>query len=249
MNVARSLHTATLLNNGKVLVASGRHGGKPTPTAELFDPVSNTFTLTGSLNLGRKRFRASFLLDGTVLVTGGATLAIDQQPDDGTPTAELYNPTTGTFAYTPQNMHTGRTEHDATVFPDGTVLVTGGLNKPAPSDLYQPSTQSFSAVGQLVQDRIRHTAILLSNPAWGSLVGKAIIIGGSTLGNSIYGSLQQALDSVEIYDPATRLCSFFGTMTAPRQNHTAQLLNDGRILITGGVGRPFVSGTAELVTP
>ena len=74
-------------------------------------------------------------------------------------------------------------------------------------------------------------------------------IGGDVTGGTVFGGAQQALDSVEIYDPATGQFSFFGTMTVARQNHTATLLNDGRIMIAGGVGRPYVSGTAELVIP
>ena len=108
---------------------------------------------------------------------------------------------------------------------------------------------TFSAVGQLIQPRGRHVSLLLSNPAWGSLVGKVLVIGGDITGGSIFGGAQQALDSVEIYDPATGLFSFFGTMTVARQNHSATELGDGRILIAGGVGRPFVSDTAELVIP
>ncbi len=101
----------------------------------------------------------------------------------------------------------------------------------------------------MVQQRLRHVAIRLSNPAWGSLVGKVLIFGGSKKGSPVFGGLQEALGSVELYDPATGQFSTFGTMTVERQNHTAVELLDGRILIAGGVGRPFVSGTAELVTP
>jgi hypothetical protein len=90
-------------------------------------------------------------------------------------------------------------------------------------------------------------AIFLSNPAWGSLQGQVLIIGGATVSTDIFGGIAQALDSVEIYDPTTGVFSSFGTMTVARQNHTATLLNDGRIMIAGGVGRPFVSGTAEIV--
>jgi hypothetical protein len=100
-----------------------------------------------------------------------------------------------------------------------------------------------------VQARGRHRAILLSNPAWGSLQGKVLLIGGDITGGSVFGGAQQALDSVELYDPGTGTFNLFGTMTVARQNHTATLLNDGRIVITGGVGRPYVSGTAELVIP
>ena len=146
-------------------------------------------------------------------------------------------------------MHVGRTEHESTLLPDGTVLQSGGLTLPNLADVYQSSTQSFTNSGELGQERYRHIAVLLSNPAWGSLAGQVLILGGATVSTGIFGGIAQALDSVEIYDPTAGLFSSFGTMTAARQNHTATLMDDGRILIAGGVGRPFVSGTAELVTP
>jgi hypothetical protein len=111
------------------------------------------------------------------------------------------------------------------------------------------NTRSFSLVAGVLQPRQRHIALLLTNPAWGALTGKVLVIGGAATGNSVYGGLQQALDSVELYDPTTAQFSQFGTMTEARQNHTATLLPDGRILIAGGVSSPAISGTAELVTP
>src|SRR5262249_33207657 len=98
-------------------------------------------------------------------------------------------------------------------------------------------------------DRSRHVAILLTNPIWGSLTNQVLIIGGSTTASSLFGGLNVALDSVEIYNPATQQFSLFGSMLTARQNHTATLLPDGRILVTGGVGSPAVSGTAELFIP
>ena len=250
MITRRSLFTATLLNDGRVLMAGGRHGAHPIPQAEIFDPVSQVFTATGDLNLQRKRHRASLLPDGTVLVSGGATLSNNDDPNVGTPTCELYDPTAGTFTWhPPQDMHTGRTEHESTLLPDGTVLESGGLTIPSPADVYQPGTQSFTTSGELAEERYRHVAVLLSNSAWGSLVGQVLILGGATTGTALFGNIAQALDSVEIYNPATGQFSLFGTLTVARQNHTATLLDDGRILIAGGVSRPFVSGTAELVNP
>jgi hypothetical protein len=250
MNVGRSQHTATLLNDGKVLIAAGRRGGDETATAELYDPASGLFSLTGSLRLKRKRHRASLLLDGTVLVSGGATFQnAHGSGEEPTDTVELFRPTTGRFSRVGR-MHFGRDEHESTLFPDGTVLMSGGnLNVSGEGDVYQPGTQTFSAVGVMVQQRLRHVAILLSNPAWGSLVGKVLIFGGAKTGSPVFGGLREALDSVELYDPATGQFSTFGTMTVERQNHTAIELLDGRIFIAGGVGRPLVSGTAELVTP
>jgi hypothetical protein len=250
MNNGRSLHTATLLNNGTVLVAAGRKGPNPLNTAEIFNPVTNTFSLTGMLNVQRKRHAANLLLDGTVFVEGGASLSNGQPVNNGTPTAEIYNPSTGTWAiHPPQDMSTGRTEHTATLLPNGTVMVCGGISTLLPSDLYNPASQTFSTTGGLLHQRQRHVSLLLTNPAWGSLVGKVLAIGGAYTGSPVFGGVQVALDTVEMYDPSTAQFTLFGTMTEPRQNHTATMLNDGRILIAGGVGSPAVSGTAELVTP
>src|SRR5215831_736823 len=251
MNNGRSLHTATLLpSNGTVLVAGGRHGPNPLNTAEIFNPVTQSFAFTGQLNVQRKRHAANLLLDGTVLVEGGASLSNGQPVNAGTPTAEIYNPSTGTWAiHPPQDMSTGRTEHTATLLPDGTVMVCGGVSSLLPSDLYNSASQSFSTVGGLLHQRQRHVSLLLTNSVWGSLQNKVLAIGGAFTGSPVYGGIQQALNTVELYDPSTAQFSLFGTMTEPRQNHTATLLNDGRILIAGGVSSPSVSGTAELVSP
>jgi hypothetical protein len=250
MNQSRALHTANLLPGGKVLFIGGViTGGDETPTSELYDPATGTFAYSGLLKLKRKRHTATLLPDGTVVAAGGNYLANSQGGGDReTNTAELYNPATGLFASV-QNMNVARSEHDATLLFDGTVLISGGVFTSAVSDLYHPDSATFSAVGRLNQARGRHRALLLADPIWGALVGKVLIIGGDVTGGTIFGGAQQALDSVEIYDPITGLFSNFGTMTVARQNHTATQLPDGRILIAGGVGRPFVSGTAELVTP
>ena len=144
----------------------------------------------------------------TVLVSGGASLSNDQQPNSGTPTCELYDPTTGLFSeYPPPDMSVGRTEHESTLLPDGTVLISGGLTLPNNADIYQSGTKSFTPGGELNQERYRHEAVLLSNPAWGPLQGQVLIIGGATVSTGIFGGIAQALDSVEIYNPATGLFS------------------------------------------
>jgi len=256
----RSLHSATLLPNGvltfpagSVLVAGGRKGATPLRTAEIFNPDTETFATTGMLNIQRKRHAATLLLDGNVLVEGGASVSNGMPVDAGTPTAEIYytsGPLAGTWTnHPPQDMSTGRTEHTATLLPNGTVLVCGGIPVILPSDLYNPATQAFSTTGGLLQARQRHVSLLLTNPAWGSLVGKVLAIGGAFTGSPVFGGIQEALDTVELYDPSTGQFSLLGTMTEARQNHTATMLNEGRILIAGGVSSPTVSGTAEVMTP
>jgi len=266
MHDGRSLHTATLLPNGvltfppgSVLVAGGRHGATPLNTAEIFNPATGLFTTTGMLNVQRKRHAANLLLDGNVLVEGGASLSNGQPVNAGTPTAEIYytsGPLAGTWAiHPPQDMSTGRTEHTATLLPPdsfhplGTVLVCGGVSTLLPSDLYDPVSETFSTTGGLLHQRQRHVSLLLTNPAWGADVGKVLAIGGAYTGSPVFGGIQVALNTVEEYDPSTGQFTLFGTMTEARQNHTATMLNDGSILIAGGVSSPAVSGTAELVTP
>lgn len=244
----RALHTATLLNSGKVLVVGGvQTGGGVTATTELFDPATETFSLSGSLALGRKRHRESLLLSGKVLVSGGNFLENGQSGGEReTDTAELYDPANGLWTSV-ENMSSVRSEHESTLLTDGTVLISGGILIQTPSEVYDPSALAFSDVGEMIQTRGRHVALRLKNPAWGSLVGHVLAIGGDVTGGSVFGGGQQAFDSVEIYDPGTDQFSSFGTMTVARQNHSATELNDGRILIAGGVGRPFVSATGELL--
>jgi hypothetical protein len=244
----RSLHTATLLGTGTVLVAGGRKGANPLKTAEIFNPMTETFSSTGMLNVQRKRHAANLLLDGTVLVEGGASVSNGQPVNAGTPTAEIYDSGMGKWTQV-GDMSTGRTEHTATLLPDGTVMVCGGISTLRPSDSYNPASQNFSTVGGLLQARQRHVSLLLTNPAWGSLVGKVLAIGGAFSGSPVFGGIQEALDTVELYDPSTGQFTLFGTMTEARQNHTATILNDGRILIAGGVSSPSISSTAELVIP
>jgi hypothetical protein len=144
-------------------------------------------------------------------------------------------------------MQVARGEHESTLLPDGTVLISGGTyTSGATTEIYQPSTQSFTPAGQLVRNRLRHTALLLSHPSWGSRVGSVLIIGGIADTTSLSGR-EQALETTELFDPVSGQCTQFASMAVARENHTATQLLDGRILVTGGVGRTFVSATAELL--
>src|SRR6266446_3024592 len=72
MSQFRKLHTATLLSNGKVLVAGGRPIAQAT-TSEIYDPAAQTWTNSAALNTGREFHTATLLQDGRVVVTGGQT--------------------------------------------------------------------------------------------------------------------------------------------------------------------------------
>ncbi|HEX5411148.1 MAG TPA: kelch repeat-containing protein [Terriglobia bacterium] len=215
MSAARAGHTATLLPNGKVLIAGGARDLTEVATAEIYDPATGTFTATGSLGTARAGHTATLLSDGNVLMAGGS--------DSTAPliSAEIYNTVTGSFAPT-ANMGTPRTSHTAARLADGRVLVAGGYDgtaDTATAELYDPSTGSFKTTGAMGTVREEHTATLLSD-------GDVLIAGGS--------SASETLASAEIYSPATGSFAPTGNMATPRTGHTATLLQDGRVLVIGG---------------
>jgi hypothetical protein len=131
-NIARNVHTATLLANGMVLVAGNGRG------AELFDPVTGQWSYTGFLNAGRVNHTASLLSDGSVLVTGGLKAGSNVSLDS----AELYDRSTAKWVYT-RNLNTARYGHTATLLPNGRVLVAGGVNAEGilnSAELYGPAS-------------------------------------------------------------------------------------------------------------
>jgi hypothetical protein len=145
MTMGRANDTATLLPNGQVLVAGGCGNGACS-SAELYNPASGTWTATGSMTAARIYHTATLLSDGQVLVAGGYNTGCT--PCTSLSSAELYDPQTGHWTPT-GNMSTGHWGHAAIVFPNGHVLVMGGID----------STGNASADAQVFTPR---TAVLLS---------------------------------------------------------------------------------------
>jgi hypothetical protein len=166
MAVGRESHKATLLSDGKVLVAGGTLFlnilDRVTATAELYDPATGTFSPTGSMTTPRQDFTATLLPNGKVLVAGGF-----DNSGRALATAELYDPASGTFTLT-GSMAAPRTGHTATLLPNGKVLVAGGFT----AELYDPATGTFSFTGGLATARTGHTATLLQS-------GQVLVIGGA----------------------------------------------------------------------
>jgi hypothetical protein len=234
LNSPRSLHTATLLNDGTVLIVGGFANGSALASAEIYLPTANTFLTVGNLNTARSGHTATLLPSGQVLIAGGA-----DSSGNSLASAEFYDPTTGTFTVT-GNLTIARQGQTATLLDNGMVLIAGGLdssgNTLQTAELYNPSTGVFSATGNLTAPRAVFTATLLNN-------GLVLIAGGQ-------GSSQNSQASAELYNPTTGAFTATGSMNSPRSFFTATLLNNGTVLVAGGLDASGnVLGSAELYDP
>ena len=235
LTTARTYHTATRLSNGKVLVSGGRPvpfspNSNPRASAELYDPTIGTWITTDSMNTTRSGHSATLLSNGKVLVAGGSGTSGDLA------LAELYDPATGRWSFT-DPMITARSNHAATLLASGKVLVAGGQGG-ALAELYDPATGTWTATGSLRTARSLHTATLLPN-------GKVLVAGGCPANSGCSSHVVQA----ELYDPATGIWSFTGLMVTGRDVHTATLLSNGKVLVTGGYGDTAQLASAELYDP
>ena len=213
MTVARTNHTATLLSNGKVLIAGGYDGTKVLASAELYDPAAGTFTATGSMTTARRWHTATLLPNGMVLIVSGSR-------------AELYDPNTGTFMATGSST-VSRIQHTATLLPNGMVLITGGTDGTsalASAELYDPGTGTFTATGNLTVPRYQHAATLLPG-------GIALVAGGYVPPTAMYQTF--GLTSAELYDPKTGVFTATGDMGGWNSSPIATLLPNGQVLMGG----------------
>ncbi len=175
MKVARGLFSVTTLQNGRILIVGGYDAAvfSRLASAEIFDPVSGTFTFTGNMATARSGHTATRLADGTVLVVGGSNDGIDGK------TAELYNPTSGLFERVNGTMSVSRTHHAAALMSDGRVAVIGGESGEnwvrGSVEAYDPATRTFSALGHMAMARRRPTASLLTS---GPNAGRILVFGG-----------------------------------------------------------------------
>jgi N-acetylneuraminic acid mutarotase len=238
MATARNGHTATLLNNGKVLVTGGSNdsGGSllVLSSAELYNPVTDTWSSAGSMATARFIHTATLLGNGKVLVTGGRNNSGGSVSDLSS--AEIYDPESNTWS-SAGSIAAVRAGHTATLLTNGKVLV-GGNDVSAELELYDPASNTWSAVASMP---ISHrAATLLSN-------GKVLFAGGDT-----GGTIPITLSTAELYDPVANSWASASSMGSARSGPTATLLTNGKVLVAGGFisGNPYsIVSTAELYDP
>jgi hypothetical protein len=235
---AHALHTATLLTDGRVLVAGM---SEPfTTTTEIFDPISRTFTAAAPMLQDRYAHTATLLVDGRVLAIGGAAgrLPTVDRPDVAYASAEIFDPKTAAWIATdPPDQ---RLFHTATLLADGRVLVVGGaIARPSGAPLYlsstllfDPTTLTFGKGPSMAEARGAHTATLLPG-------GRVLVSGGYRNG---------ALSTAEIFDPSANAWLEAAPMAVARYAHSATVLPDQRILVAGGNG-PTSLSSAEIYDP
>lgn len=240
MTVTRASHTATLLPDGRVLIVGGYKdvpgdgGQQPSVllTAEIYNAATGAFTQTkGSMSIARTGHTATPLVNGKVLIAGGADINPFYHVPKSTATAELYDPATDSFAPTVGPMHVARYQHAATLLSGGTrVLLTGGsdvsvvaghisLLTTATAEIFDSATEDFAATASMTLGRRDHTATLTNS-------GDVLVAGGFDLPNP----------TLELFSPVSETFTPSGTMHSARAAHTATLLQNGETLLAGGEG-------------
>jgi N-acetylneuraminic acid mutarotase len=220
MNYARARHTATLLQNGKVLIA----GGMADKTTELYDPETDTWSLSGNMVSRRYDHVAVRLFDGTVLVAGGRTRndnRVNYVNQWFTNSAELYNPVTGTWAALP-NMRFPRADFTAALLYDGSVMVIGGRlqtgDMTPTTEIYDPSTKSWRmgvSMKYARQNPLGQEALQVGN-------GTIMVVGGDSQGTS------------EIYSPTTERWVSVLRLHSTHYCGATVSLSNGQAFVAGG---------------
>jgi hypothetical protein len=254
MSTPREGHTATMLRDGRVLVVGGSPNGiQATDSAEIYDPSSGTFNRTGHLNQPRVAHVAALLGTGKVLIAGGGR--------GGMPggyisydTAEMYDPSTSSFVPVRAHMKSDRVGAAAVKLNDGRVLIVGGksgrvvssrhrnLSSLTPlntAEIFDHESGTFIRTGDMSAPHYLGTATMLND-------GNVLVVGGWTIRGPIVVGMRDA----EVYQPETNRFFSAGQTNVARLTNTATLLNDGEVLIAGGVAeKGLITASVEFYSP
>jgi hypothetical protein len=217
--------TATLLSDGRVLIAGGLKnvgmGAPTTDTAELLDAAATKFTAVGFMATQRAGHTATLLSDGTVLMVGGWKGHPADDWEFYPLFAELFDPSLGTFKTT-GSMSAARSGHMAFLISGNAVLVFGGTGGSSPyAEIYHVAARGFTPFSMPQQPQVASTVTQLRD-------GQLLFLGGQ-IGND-------PVDTAVLLNPVTGTTVSTVSLKAPRAGHTATLLDDGRVLVIGGIG-------------
>lgn len=250
MTSARSTHTATLLDDGRVLLAGG-YAVAPTAlaTAEIYDPATGTTTAVASMSVGRTQHTATQLADGRVFVAGGAATfdldgvqAVLGSISTAHLTTEIYDPVADTWTPGP-NLPYRLFGHTATLMKNGDVLIAGGVKVsfvlvlPIPTvvpdvHVYHPGSNTITSAAGLATASVYHGAVAIDD---GTADGKVVVVGGVesfdlAANPPVFGISARS----ERYDPTADAWSPVGSLTAPRA-YPNLVLTDDLLVVVGGL--------------
>lgn len=217
MHEIRALHAAVLLANGRVAVFGGRNLETSVNclSVEVYDPDTNAWTVVATLNEAHESALAATLPDGRILVAGGSAAVA------------LFDPVTNMVSSGAPLLEPRDAFHRAIALDNGRVLVLGGSATTTP-ELYDPATDTWSATGPLMVNRMAMDVARLPD-------GRVLAAGGfPVVGGGV------PLADAEIYDPATNLWSATGSLRDGRLFHSLSVLGDGRIIASGGLDADLV---------
>ncbi len=238
LNTGRYFHTATLLQNGKVLVAGGAFAvGNmfyQLKSCELYDPPTGHWSIAASMNVQRSGHTATLLPNGKVLVAGG-NYSISSTTDIFLKSCELYDPQTDQWSFT-DSMAFPRSQHSASILPNGNVLVVSGHYAIAYPDIiylrscevFDWQTEIWSAIDSLPMPQSGNQSVLLNN-------GNVLAVGG-----------EYNLKSCELYNTTDMKWSSTDSLNVGRYRHTVTLLPDSKVLVIGSQG---LSRQCEIYDP
>lgn len=244
MTTPRSLHTQTLLSDGRYLIAGGVDAGNnPQDSCEIYDPVADTFTAVATMNSPRMGATATLLADGRVFVTGGLE-ALSTMPTqlqairDAVDSTEIYDPAADTWTPGPA-MSDPRAGHVALRRSDGRIVLAGGISWDpniffgwlptvrTSSDIYDPVTNTMSGGPTMNDARALADPVQIDTDRW-------LLAGGMNGLSIIPFNAGNPTASAEIYDGTNNTFTSVGSMATARANQKAWALGNGQFLLAGG---------------